>query len=152
MGGDNNGEKVIFKNSAPFTDYISEISKTQVDNSDDIDIVIPMYNLIERIDNSLKASGRLWQYYSDQPFLNNAGAVVDFTGVNKNSKQSKCKQNITIETDVNNTKIFKILVPLKYLSNFWKNIEISLINCEISLILTWSEKCVIAPNTVLLKI
>ena len=42
----NTNEKVIFKNSAPFTNCISEINNTQVDNAKDIDIVMPMYNLI----------------------------------------------------------------------------------------------------------
>ena len=56
---------VIFKNCAPFTNCISEINNTQVDNAKDIDIVMPMYNLIEYSDNYAKTSGSLWQYYRD---------------------------------------------------------------------------------------
>ena len=52
-------KKVIFKNCAPFTNYISEINNTQIDNAKDIDIVIPMYNLIEYSDNYAKTSGSL---------------------------------------------------------------------------------------------
>ena len=54
-------KKVMFKNCAPFTNCISEINNTQVDNAKDIDIVMPMYNLIEYSDNYSKISGSLWQ-------------------------------------------------------------------------------------------
>ena len=57
---------VAFKNCAPFTNCISEINNTQVDNAKDIDIVMPMYNLIECRDNYAKTSGSLWQYYRDE--------------------------------------------------------------------------------------
>ena len=56
---------VAFKNRAPFTNCISEINNTQVDNAKDIDIVMPMYNLIEYSDNYAKTSGSLWQYFKD---------------------------------------------------------------------------------------
>ena len=58
----NTNTKVIFKNCAPFTDCISKINNTQIDNAKDIDIVMPMYSLIEYSDSHSKASGRLWQY------------------------------------------------------------------------------------------
>ena len=58
---DERDKGVIFKNCAPFTNCISEINNTQVDNAKDIDIVMPMYNLIEYSDNFAKASGILWQ-------------------------------------------------------------------------------------------
>ena len=53
--------KVVFKTCAPFTDCINERNNTQVDNAKDIDVVIPMYNLIEYSDNYLKTSRSLWQ-------------------------------------------------------------------------------------------
>ena len=73
--GDNAGERqaderdkgVTFKNCAPFTKCISIINNTEIDNTHDIDIVIPMYNLIEYSDNYSKTSGSLWQYYKDDP-------------------------------------------------------------------------------------
>ena len=58
---------VAFKNCAPFTNCISEINNTQVDNAKDTDIVMPMYYLIEYSDNYAKTSGSLWQYYRDEP-------------------------------------------------------------------------------------
>ena len=78
----NTNQKVIFKNCAPFTDYISKINNTQVDNAKDIDIVMPMYNLIEYSDNYSKTSGSLWQYCKDIPAVNNNGDIVDFNGTN----------------------------------------------------------------------
>ena len=52
-----NNIQVLFKNCAPFTDCISEVSNTQIDNAKDIDVVMPMYNLIEYGDNYSKISG-----------------------------------------------------------------------------------------------
>ena len=78
----NTNKKVIFKNCAPFTDCISKINNTQVDNAKDIDIVMPMYNLIEYSDNYSKTSGSLWQYCKDRPAVNNNGDIVDFNGAN----------------------------------------------------------------------
>ena len=62
---DKRGKGVTFKNCAPFTKCISRINNTDIDNAHDIDIVMPMYNLIEYIENYSKTSGRLWQYYKD---------------------------------------------------------------------------------------
>ena len=64
---DERDKGVVFKNCAPFTNCISEINDTQVDNAKDIDIVMPMYNLIEYSDNYAKKSGSLRQYYRDEP-------------------------------------------------------------------------------------
>ena len=58
----NTNKKVIFKNCAPFTDCMSKIKNTQADNANDIDIVMPVFNLIEYSDNYSKTSGSLWQY------------------------------------------------------------------------------------------
>ena len=63
---DKRDKGVVFKNCAPFTNCISEINNTQVDNAKDIDIVMPMYSLIEYTDNYAKTSGSLWQYYRDE--------------------------------------------------------------------------------------
>ena len=60
---DERDKGVAFKNCAPFTNCISEINNTQIDNCKDIDIVMPLYNLLEYSDNYAKTSGTLWQYY-----------------------------------------------------------------------------------------
>ena len=78
----NTNKKVIFKNCAPFTNCISKINNTQIDNAEYIDIVMPMYNLIEYSDNYSKTSGSLWQYCKDILAVNNDGNIVDFNEAN----------------------------------------------------------------------
>ena len=72
----NINKKVIFKNCAPFTNCISKINNTQIDNAKDIDIVMPMYNLIKYSDNYAKTTGSLWQYCKDIPARNNSAIVI----------------------------------------------------------------------------
>ena len=99
-----------FKNCAPFTNCISGINNMQVDNAKDVDIVMPMYSLTEYSDNYAKTTGRLWQYFRDEP--NNDLA---------DSESFKSKIKITGKTpNDDNEKDVEIMVPLKYLSNFWK--------------------------------
>ena len=134
---DERDKGVVFKNCAPFTNCISEINNTQVDNAKDIDIVMPMYNLIEYSDNYAKRSGSLWQYYRDEPNDNLA-----------NSESFKFEVKITGKTPaVDNEKDVEIMVPLKYLSNFWRTLEMPLINSEVNLIWTWSSTCNITNST-----
>ena len=78
----NTNKRLIFKNCTPFTDCISEINNTQVDNVKYIDIVMPIYNLIEYSNNYSKTCGSLWQYCKDIPAVNNNGGIVDFNGPN----------------------------------------------------------------------
>ena len=111
-GGGNNNKKVMFKNSAPFSDCKSETNNTQVDIHKDIDVVATIYNLIEHSNSYLDTFGSLWQYYRDEPSLAN-NAIVDFAGANNNSKSFKYKQRITCETDANRTKNVEIMVLFK---------------------------------------
>ena len=136
----NTNKKAIFKNCAPFTTCKGEINNTQVCNAKDIDIVMPMYNLIEYSGNYSKTSGSLWQYCKDIPAVNNNNATVNFTKNNLTDSFS-FKVKITGQTGDDGTKKVEIMVPLKYLSNFWRTIEMPLINCEVNLISTWSENC-----------
>ena len=133
---DERDKGVTFKNCAPFTKCISRINNTDIDNAHDIDVVMPMYNLSGYNDNYSKTSGSLWQYYKDDPNDNIA-----------NSESFKSKVAITGKTPNNgNTKDVQIIVPLKYLSNFWRTLEMPLINCEVNLILAWSKDCVITNS------
>ena len=68
---DERNKGATFKNCALFTKCISRIINANIDNAHDIDIVMPMYNLIEYSDNYSKTSGSLWQYYKDDPNKNN---------------------------------------------------------------------------------
>ena len=141
----NINKKVIFKNCAPFTNCISEINNTQVDNAKYIDIVMPMYNLIECSDNYAKTSGSLWQYCKDIPALNANDEIIIFTEGNV-TDSFNFKVKFTGRTGNNGTKDVEIMVPLKYLSNFWRTLEMPLINCEVNLILTWSSTCVLIAS------
>ena len=134
---DERDKGVAFKNYAPFTNCISEINNTQVDNAKDIDILMPMPNyLIEYSDNYAKNTGSLWQYFRDEP----NDDIED-------SESFTSKIKITGKTaDDDNEKDVKIMVPLKYLSNFWITLEMPLIICEVNLILTWSSTCVIIDS------
>ena len=133
---DKRDKGVAFKNCAPFTNCISKINNTQVDNAKDIDVVMSMYNLIEYSDNYAKTTGRLWQHFRDEP----NDDIED-------SESVKSKIKITGKTlDDDNEKDVEIMVPLKYLSNFWRTLEKPLINCEVNLILTWSSTCVVTDS------
>ena len=74
----NTNKTVIFKNCAPCTNCISKINNMQIDNAKDIDIVMPMYNLIECSDNYAKKTGSLWQYCKDMPARNNNNNAIIF--------------------------------------------------------------------------
>ena len=94
---DERDKGVAFKNCAPFINCISEVNNTQIDNCKNIDIIIPIYNLIEYSDAYAKTSGSLWQYYRDEPNYNLA-----------NSETFKSKIKITGETPNNGSvKVFK---------------------------------------------
>ena len=120
----------------------SLINNTQIGNGNDIDTVMPMYNLIEYSDNYAKTTGSLWQYCKDIPARDNNNLIAEFTAGNT-TDSSNFKAKITGQTGDDGTKDVEIIVPLKYLSNFWRTLEMPLINCEVNLILTWSSTCVL---------
>ena len=94
----NTNRKVIFKNCAPFTNCISEINNTQIDNAKDIDIVMPMYNLIEYSDHYAKTTGSLWQYCKDIPARDANNEITEFTAVNTtDSFKFKAKSQVKLE-------------------------------------------------------
>ena len=122
---------VAFKNNAPFINCISKINGIQIDNAEDLDVVMPMYNLLEYSKNYRKATGSLWNYYKDEPS----------NPLSSNSESFKYKTSITGNTyggDDDANKVGKneteIVVLLKHLSNFWRTLNIPLINYEIELI------------------
>ena len=141
---------VAFKNNAPFINCISKINGIKIDNAEDLDVAMHMYNLLEYSKNYKKTTGSLWNYYRDQPS----------NPLSTDSESFKYKTSITGNTynigdgedNYDANKVGKneteIVLPLKYLSNFWKNLNIPLINSEIELILTWTKNCVLANMTV----
>ena len=99
----NTNKKVVFKNCAPFTNCISEINNSQIDNAKGIDIVMPMYNLIEHSLDYAKTSGSLWKYSKDVLAVNNNGVITDFNGT-KNTFSFTFKAKLTGQTEDNGTK------------------------------------------------
>ena len=120
---------------------ITEINNTQVDCAQDIDIVMPMCNLIEYSNAYSKTSGSLWQYYRDEPAMDANCKIIDFLANKNNSNSFKFKhQIITEKTGNDGTKDVEIIVPLKYTSNFWRIREKPLIHSKSTLLLTYSKK------------
>ena len=120
----NTNKRVISKNCAPFTNCISKINNTNIDNAKYIDIVMPMYNLIEYSDNYSKPSGSLWQYCKDIPAVDDDNDIVDLNRANA-TDSFNFKTKITGQTAANNNNCniagrvnIEIMVPLKYRSNF----------------------------------
>ena len=106
---------------------------------------MPMYNLIEYSDNYSDTSGSLWQFKRDEQNVNNENP---FNVTTYGSSSFKGKSSLTGEsTAVGGHRVFKnvkIAVPLKYLSNFWRSLEMPLINRKIHLELNWSKDCVMS--------
>ena len=138
-------KSVTSKNNAPFINCISKINGIKIDNAEDLDVVVPMYNLLEYSKNYKKTTGSLWNYYRDQPsdplstnsesfkyknYITGNTYNVDLTIIgdggnpipNPNYDANKVGKNET-----------EVVIPLKYLSNFWRTLNIPLINCEIEL-------------------
>ena len=108
---------------------------------------MPMYDLIEYSDNYSKTSGSLRKYFKDRLAVNNNGEIVEFNEANA-TDSFNFKAKITGQTGDNGTKEVEIMVPLKYLSNFWITREMPLITSEINLTLTWFANCVILCSDV----
>ena len=145
---------LAFKNNAPFTNCISQINNVLIDKAEDLDVVMPMHNLLGYSKNYRKTIGSLWNYYRDEP--DNTPATDYNADPITNSESFKYKSSIAGKitnanqkdgenTEQENTKSKKnleIVFPLKYLSNFSRTLDMPLINCEVVLTLTWSDNCV----------
>ena len=129
-------KKVVFKNNAPFINCITKINGIKIDNAEDLDVVMPMYNLLEYSKNYKKTTGSLWNYYRDEPNSNTNNDNITHSILN--SKSFDYKANFISSVTNNLIKNYvKIVIALKHLNNFWKYLNIILINCEVELILTW---------------
>ena len=128
---------VAFKNCAPFRTCDVTINDEHVEKSEDIDIVMPMYNLLEYSDNYQNSTGSLYQFKRDEPPDNNAEVANNTTSLVYKSKLIK-------GTDNNNVNNVKLVVPLKDVSNVFRSLEMPLVNCKIDLELTWYKGCMIS--------
>ena len=144
-----NATRLALKNCAPFTQCNLEINDEHVDTAENLDIVMPMYNLIEYSDNYQDSSATLYQYKRDEPPEDEV--VADLTANNSDSLKYKIilLGNVTeIAGDTAGVRRLnvKAVVPLKYLSNFFRSLEILLINCKIKLNLIWKKEYVLSTG------
>ena len=141
-------KKLVFKNNSPFISCISKINCVKIDNAEDLDVVLPMYNLLEYSKNHRKTTGSLWNNYRDKP--NSAIGDNNITHSILNSESFDYKANF-MENGVTHDNLtkndVKIVVPLKHLINFWRHLDIPLINCEVELILTWFQNCILIDKS-----
>ena len=125
---------IAFKNCAPFTRCVTHINDEHVEAAENLDIIMPMYNLTEYSDNYADSSGSLYQFKRDESPMNDAGNTLNVTLDNSTSFKYKASF-LGKATDANGNdrslKNTKIIVPLKYLSNFFRSQEMPLINCKI---------------------
>ena len=167
---DRQNRPLILKNNALFVSCITRINNELIEDADDLDIVMPMSNLVEYSKNYRKTIGSLYNYYRDE--LNNDANLNNFAGnnvVSSNSFQYKNKiigNTYDVDStivpaaggarvanpnyDANNSgkKNIELAIPLKYLGNFWRALDILLISCEASLELEWNKNCVITSQQI----
>ena len=98
---------------------------------------MPIYNLLEYSDNYQDSTGSLYQFKRDEP-------PDDNVDVANNTSRLVYKSKIISGTDNNNVNNVKLVVPLKYVSSFFRSLEMPLVNCKIDLKLTWHKDCMIS--------
>ena len=144
-----NATRLVLKNCTPLTKCNGEINDEHADTTENLDIVMPMYNLVEYSDNYQDSSATLYQYKRDEPPEDDA--VADLTADNSSSFKYKVSLlgNVT-EVAGNAAGVrrlnVKVVVPLKYLSNFFRSLEMPLFNCKIKLNVTWKKECVLSTG------
>ena len=121
---------VAFKNNSPFINCISKINGVKIDNAEDLDVVMPMYNLLEYSKNYRKTTGSLWSYYRDEPsnpLSSNSESFEYKTSITGNTYNIDEKITDDDGNEVDNPKYdankvgkngTEIVIPLKHLSNF----------------------------------
>ena len=143
----NNGnKKVIFDTTAPLTSFIIRINNTQIYDAHWVDTVMLMYNLIAYSDNYSKTYWILWQYCKDELALADNGDITGFDEVNADTNSFKLEEKIAGQTGGNSKENVEIMVPLKHLSNFWRTLQMPLINCKINFHLNWSQNSFIVTT------
>ena len=162
---DKRNRPVILKNNAPFVSCITRINGELIEDADDLDIVLSMYNLLEYSKNYRKTIGSLYNYYRDK--LSDDADDNNFDNikvVNSNTFKYKNKiignaydvdaripnpdgagqiDNPIYNVNKNGMQEVELAIPLKYLGNFWRALNIPLISCEVSLELKWDKNCII---------
>ena len=140
---------VAFKKCAPFTRCVTHINDEHVETANNLDIIMLMYNLIEYSENYVDSSRSLYQFKIDESPMNDGENPLNVALDNSTSfkyKGSLLGKATDAEGNDRSLKDARIIVPLKYLSNFFRLLEMPLINCKIHLELNWKNNCVMYGN------
>ena len=147
----NYDRKLALKNNAHFSSCVLKINNQLIENAEDLDIAMPLFNLLYYSENYQKTKGSFRNYYRDEP---NSGYNNDnyertriFYPI-KNSKSFDYKTSITGELPAgeDNLENIEFIVPLEFLSRFIRQLDILLIHCEVSLNLKWTQNCVLTSK------
>ena len=158
---DKRNRPLILKNNAPFVSCITRTNGELIEDADDLDIVMPIYNLLEYSKNYRKTIGSLYNYYRDE-LSDDADDNIKVVNLNTFKYKNKIIGN-TYDVDAripnpdgagqidnpiynvnkNGAQEVELAIPLKYLGNFWRALNIPLISCEVSLGLKWDQNCII---------
>ena len=141
--------KLALKHNSLFFSCVTKINNTLIEDADDLDVVMPMYNLLYYSKNYRKATGSLWNYYRDEPnsgYNNNNRDRIHYSI--KDLESFNYKKSITgkLENNEDELENIKVVVPLKHLGKFFKNLDILLLNSEVSLNLKWYKNCVLTSK------
>ena len=154
----NDATRVAIKNCHPFTRATFKLNNEQVDTAGNLDLTMNLYNMLEHSDNYADATGSLYHYIRPEPRDDNVNVVNLVTTLSSYKYQSGLVQkqlktpnseNVSANTDTNFTnahkiwKNIKIVVPLKYISNIFRNLEFPLINTKLFMELNWTKYSVL---------
>ena len=154
----NDDTKIAIKNCHPFTRASFKLNDEQVDTADNLDLTMNLYNMLEYSDNYADTTGSLYQYKRPEPRDANGNVVNLGTTLSSFKYQSGLVQkqlttpnseNLSAKTDPNFANIHRVwkniktVVPLKYISNFFRNLELPLINTKLYLELNWTKYSVL---------
>ena len=135
--------QVAFKNCATFSNCFTKIDGTIIDDAEDLDLVMPMYNTIEYSSTYSETTESLWFYSQDETTNLNAD-IANTNGFKLSKYKTKLLGNTELMKQTKFQKNSAIAVALKSLSNFWRSLKMPLINCKIELILKWTKYCVLS--------
>ena len=137
---------VTFKNNAPFMNCISKVNSAKIDNAEDLDVVMPMYNLLEYSKNYKKARDSLPNHYRDGTtnlLSSNSESFKYKTSITENTYNNGDSEEEYDQINIRKNKT-EVVIPVKHLSNFSRSLNIPLNKCEEEIILTWSKIFILA--------
>ena len=138
-----NPTSVAFKNCGPFIKCITKIDGTTIGDADDLDLVMLIYILIEYSSNYSEPRGSLWFHSKEKATTFNAD-IANNNIFKSFSYKIKLLKNTVADGNNSILKNAAIVVPFKYVSNFWPSLEMPLIKCNVELKSRWTKHCVLA--------